>query len=229
MTNLVTQEKIQILQTDGSPHKSLVLPPEITLQEIFESKQVPAFLKTALGSPVTWQVRNETSLRKAILSPQLARQFIAALLAMNAQAVFGDQQGELADYLRRDLMHELSLMAIYVPVDVAGQVSAENHVSRTPADNPIVSVRAVLTFADGVVSQAKIACVGAFRAHAKLADPADMLIGKKLTDALIQDVSQAMKTAVNPPDNFIGSEEYRREMVVILTRRALQTCQAEAK
>jgi len=229
MTTPVTQDKIQVLQTDGSPHKSLVLPPEITLQEIYDSEQVPEFLKTALSSPVTWQVRNETSLRKAILSPQLAPQFIAALLALGTQAVFGDQQGDLADYLRRDLLHELSLMALYVPVDVAGQVSAENHVSRTPADTPIVSVRVVLTLADGVVSQAKIACTGAFKAHAKLADPADMLIGKKLTDALIDEVSQAMKTAVNPPDNFIGSEEYRREMAVVLTRRALQTCQSEVK
>lgn len=227
---VMTQNKIRVQPADGAAHKILVVPAEASLQAVYESPLTPALLRESLGSPTTWQLRNETTARKAILSPQLAPRFIAALLALGATAEFADTTLPLEQYLRRAEERSDVLTAIHIPTLVSGRVWAEKHVSRTPADEPIVSVRAVIDAPDGTVAGARLAFTGAFREHARLApQAAELLRGKSLTDETIAAAVQAASEEVSPPDNFIGSAEYRRAMVKILTRRALESCRSEVK
>ncbi len=222
------KDKIYVLPENGTSYKRLILPANISLQEIYSSAETMPLLREALGSPLTWQVRNETSVRKAVLSPQLAPRFIAALLALDAVAEFGDGDMPLENYLRRTETRIESLVALHIPTAVQGRVAAESHVSRTPADEPIVSVRAVLDIQQGVVAQARLAFTGAFRESARIAAEAGkQLSGKPLDDNTIATVAQFVSEEVSPPDDFIGSEAYRREMVKVITRRALDACKKE--
>lgn len=227
---VMTQNQMRVLPADGAAHKTLVVPADTLLQAVYESPLTPKLLRESLGSPTTWQLRNETSVRKAILSPQLAPRFIAALLALCTTAEFGDTELPLEKYLRRAEKRPEMLVALHIPTAVPGRVWAEKHVSRTPADEPIVSVRAVVDIADGTVASARLAFTGAFREHARVAEKAaELLRGKSLTDDTIAAAAQAASEEVSPPDNFIGSAEYRRELVKILTRRALESCRSEVK
>jgi carbon-monoxide dehydrogenase medium subunit len=203
---------------------ALILEAQTSLQAIYESPVTPDLLRQALGDTLTWQLRNESTVIKAILSPKLAPQFVAALLALDARVLFNQEQKLLADYLRRTQPAQEHLSAVQFPLDVPGQVWGEARVARTPADEPIVSVLAVVGLRDQTVDQARLALTGAWPENARLAESAGLLTGGLLNEERIQQVALAVAQEVIPPDDFRGSADYRREMAAVLTRRALATC-----
>ena len=50
----------------------------------------------------------------------------------------------------------------------------------------------------------------------------DILVGKKINEAEIERVAQEARALCNPTGNAYASAEYRKEMIHVLTRRALQ-------
>jgi carbon-monoxide dehydrogenase medium subunit len=207
----------------------LTLDAHTPLQVIYESPVTPDLLHQTLGDPLTWQLRNESTVIKVILSPNLAPQFVAALLALDARVFFKQKQKPLADYLRRTQPAEEHPSAVQVPLDTPGQVWGEAHVARTPADEPIVSVIAVITLRDEAVDTARLALTGAWPEHARLAASVNLLTGGPLTDERIEQVAATVAQEVVPLDDFCGSAEYRREMAAVLTRRALAMCQNKSQ
>jgi len=201
---------------------SLHLDANLSLQSIYADPKTPDILRQSLGGALTWQIRNETTVQKAILSPNLAPQFIAALLALGARAVFDTDEISLADYLRRSQPTQAPFSDLHLPAPSLRRVWGEAHISRTPADEPIIAAWAVLDLEDGVVRQAQLALTGAQRQHARLAQAADRLIGRSLGDELIQQTADAAAQEANPPHNYLGSSDYRRQMIAVLTRRALE-------
>jgi carbon-monoxide dehydrogenase medium subunit len=214
---------------DQKSQPGLTLDAHTPLQVIYEAPVTPDLLHQTLGDPLTWQLRNESTVIKVILSPKLAPQFVAALLALDARVLFNQEQKLLADYLRRTQPAQEHLSAVQVPLDAPGQVWGEAHVARTPADEPIVSVMAVVDLRGETVDTAQLVLTGAWTEHARLAASADLLTGGPLTDERIQRVAAAVAQEVAPPDDFRGSAEYRREMAAVLTRRVLATCRNKSQ
>jgi carbon-monoxide dehydrogenase medium subunit len=232
MTTQARQDAIEMVarRQDGA-ETSLTIGAHVSLQAIYETPKVPDLLQLALSRPLSWQARNENTLIQIVQSPNLAPQFVAALLAWDAQAIFGKGEGPLAGYLLRTLPHGGGLSAIRVPVDVPGRVWGESHVARTPADEPIVAAIAVVDLGDDppgelhhVVRQARLALTGAWREHARLAESASLLLANTLSDDRIRQVVAAVEHEVSPRDDFLGSADYRRSMAAVLTRRALENC-----
>jgi carbon-monoxide dehydrogenase medium subunit len=54
--------------------------------------------------------------------------------------------------------------------------------------------------------------------HAKKAE--EILRGKPITDAILQEMGEVAATECDPTDDNRGSAEYKREMVKVLVRRA---------
>jgi len=100
----------------------------------------------------------------------------------------------------------------------------EAHVARTPADEPIVAAVAVVEVDDSTVHQARVALTGAWPEPARLAQAAAQLVGGPLDEEHIRAVAEAVEEEVAPRGDFRGSEEYRRAMAGVLTRRALAEC-----
>ena len=199
------------------------------LQSIYAPPETPAILRQSLNGALTWQIRNETTAQKAILSPNLAPQFIAALLALNAEIISGADKIPLAAYLDRTQPAQAHILALQLPPMPSGFVWGEAHVSRTPADEPIVAAWAVLNLDGNTVQAARLALTGAQRQHARLAQAAERLIGHSLNDELIQQVADAAAQEANPPNDYLGGSAYRRRMVAVLTRRALEKCRNEER
>jgi CO/xanthine dehydrogenase FAD-binding subunit len=150
---------------------------------------------------------------------------VAALLALGARAAFHQEQQieHLADFLKR-AERRRRLAAVRLPLNVAGRVWGEAHVSRTPADKPIVAVIVVVDITDDVVRQARVALTGVWHEYARLANAAGLLVGSALDEDRIQVLASAVEREVKPYDDFLGSAEYRRAMAAVLTRRALESC-----
>jgi CO/xanthine dehydrogenase FAD-binding subunit len=230
MANSPPPASIRVEPLADQPSQSgLTLEAHTSLQVIYEAPVTPDSLHQTLGDPLTWQLRNESTVIKVVLSPKLAPQFVAALLALDARILFNQKQKLLADYLRRTQPAEEHLLAVQVPLNVPGQVWGEAHVARTPADEPIVSVMTVVGLRGETIDTARLALTGAWTEHARLAVSADLLTGGPLTDERIQQVAAAVTQEVTPPNDFRGSAEYRREMAAVLTRHALATCRNKSQ
>jgi len=207
---------------------SLSLGAHASLQAVYEAPASPDLLRRTLSGAISWQRRNETTVERALLAPNLAPQWIAALLAWGAQMATEEGERPLVDLLHRAETRPGKLLAVHVPVDVPGRVGGEASVRRTPADEPIVEAIAVVDLANGLVRQARLALTGVWRQHARLAQSARLLVGGSLDDDDIQQVAAAVEREVAPQGDFRGSADYRRAMAAVLTRRALEDCRKGA-
>ncbi len=192
-----------------------------SLQTVLDDPVCPSLLTRILTGPLSWQVRNETTVGRALRASRLAPQWIAALLAMGATVTVDDEEAPVEAALRREVKGDMT--ALHVPLGGDWRWG-EAHVARTPADDPIVAAVAAVRLNDDIVKEARVALSGAWPETAKLAEAPMELVGELLDEGHIQEVAAAVEQEVAPQGDYLGSEEYRRAMAGVLTRRALEAC-----
>jgi len=200
------------------------------LQSVLDSPECSPLLRQTLTGTISWQIRNEKPVRSALTSPRVAPQWVAALLASGATVTLegdaGPAEVSLEPLLQRRAKGKVSALHVRVvgglPSASGGVRWGEAHVARTPADEPIVAAVAVVE--GGVVRQARVALTGVWPEPVRLAKAPAQLIGGPLDEEHIRAVAEAVEKEVAPQGDFRGSEEYRRAMAGVLTRRALEQC-----
>jgi carbon-monoxide dehydrogenase medium subunit len=200
---------------------------DASLQSLMDRPACPPLLYETLTGVLPWQTRNETPVRRALKSPRVAPQWVAALLALGATVTLergddGPTEVILESLLRRRAEGEIS--ALHVPLGGPERRWGQAAVARTPADEPIVAAIAVLALEGDVVRQARVALTGVWPGSVRLAEAAAWWVGGPLDAERIQAVAAAVEEEVAPKGDFLGSAEYRRAMAGVLTRRALESC-----
>ena len=195
---------------------------DVPLQSVLEDSRCPPLLRRTLTGTLSWQTRNETSVRKALGMPRIAPRWVAALMALGATVTVEGEAGptEVLLSVGTRLPHPHML---HIPL-VEGMRWGEACVARTPADEPIVAAVAVVEMSDGLVRQARVALTGVWPEPVRLAEAPARLVGGPLDEEHIRAVAEAVEEKVAPTGDFRGSEEYRRAMAGVLTRRALEQC-----
>jgi len=193
---------------------------EASLQAALDSTGCPEILRRALTGVLSWQARNETSVRRALSSPRIAPQWLAALYALGATVTVQGAGGSVEMPLAE--ASASGVQALHVGAE--GLRWGEARVARTPADPPIVAAVAGVRLENGVVQQARVALNGAWPEAVRLAQAADKLAGGPLDAPRIQAVADTIEKEVKPKGDYLGSAEYRRAMAGVLTRRALEAC-----
>lgn len=118
---------------------------------------------------------------------------------------------------------------VRLPLSAAPMGASFHKVARTPADAPIVGVAARLfRGVDGACYGVCIAVGGVAPRPLRLPEAERLLEGRPPTPEAIAATARQAKATVNPPGDFRGSAEYRREMVEVLLRRALTEAAAAA-
>ena len=201
------------------------------LQSILDNPECPPLLRRTLTGPISWQTRNETSVQKALTSPRAAPQWVAALLAMGVTITVegdaGPEEMPLTVGAESPSPHILRIPPLFLPPmggDEGGWRWGESRVARTPADEPIVAVVAVVEVNGDVVRQARVVLTGVWPEPVRLAQATEQLVGRPLDEDNIRAAAEAVEKEVAPRGDFRGSEEYRRAMAGVLTRRALGQC-----
>jgi len=204
---------------------------EESLQAVLESPGCPPLLRQTLSGALTWQNRNRRMVRRAVASPRVAPQWSAALLALGATVTLEGSAGSSEVAVETLLAQRPKGEITALHVRMGGVRWGEAHVGRTPADEPIVAAVAGVEISeqDGVIGEARVALTGV--GPVRLAKAPTQLIGTPVDDraelfARIGAVAQAMEQEVTPEGDYLGSEEYRRAMAGVLTRRALEQCLA---
>lgn len=186
----------------------------------------------AFAQVATVRIRNQATIGGNLVHADPAQDPPPILLAHDAEVVVrgpaGERRIDLADLFVDVFETSIAADEIVTQIVVPRPPPSSRAVycsflPRTVDDYATVAVAVRLEFApDGVVASARIALgnAGAVPFRAQVAEAA--LAGKLPTGALLADVAALAASGSDPGDDIRGSANYKREMVRVWTRRALE-------
>jgi len=175
-----------------------------TLQALYESKDCPAALKTALKLEAPINIRNSATVAGALISSDGRSPFAASLLAMDAKMTVVSGQSSVVSVGEYLLSRPQGLVTqISIPLNVK---FAFEYVSKTPADKPMVSA-AVTQWSSG---RTRLALGGYGKAP---------ILAMDGTEAA--GIESAAKNAYHEANDEWASAEYRMDVAATLARRCL--------
>ena len=193
---------------------------------------LPTVARTCGSVPV----RNLATLGGNMANGSPAADMATPLLVLDAAVVIADARGRrklpLAEYLAGAGRSAKSLLVeIVIPDPPRGKGCrwSFQKLGRTAVDISLVNVAAGLQLdSRGRVKWARIA-LGSVAPTAMRATRAEArLTGLPLDKVLIAEIAEDAACEVRPISDVRASAEYRREMCVLLTRRALEECAAQS-
>jgi aerobic carbon-monoxide dehydrogenase medium subunit len=154
----------------------------------------------------------------------------ASLIALDAEVTLTSRKGQrrlpldefFVDYYQTALEPGELLTEIHVSPP---QRPGWSHIKFTPRsieDFATVGVAITLKANNGACEDIRIGLnsVASTIVHARKAE--EVLRGKSITDAALQEMGEVAATECDPTDDNRGSAEYKREMVKVLVRRATE-------
>jgi carbon-monoxide dehydrogenase medium subunit len=188
-------------------------------------ERCPMLAETAaeIGDP---QVRNRGTLGGSVAHADPAADYPAALLALDADVHVRSTRGarvvKVSDFFQGmftvDLAPDELIVAIrFAPVRAAAYAKLHQRASHFA----IVGVAAAITVAGGTIQSVRVGVTGAGSHAVRLAAVEEALHGKAATrEAVASAASLATLDDLN--SDIHASEEYRRAMLPVFTRRALE-------
>ena len=189
--------------------------------------QCPVVSDTAatIGDP---QVRNRGTLGGSLAHADPAADYPAMLLAVDAQIQLQSPAGTRAvaaqdffqDLFTVDLGTDEIITAVrFAPVRAAAYAKLYQRASRFA----IVGVAAALEVADGVIGSARIGLTGALSSAVRLPYVEEALVGQAPTAETASNAAKGAGTSLSDVNGDLhASEEYRRAMVSVFTKRAIE-------
>ena len=97
------------------------------------------------------------------------------------------------------------------------------YISRSSEDRPCVGIAAVLeTEPDGSCKDLRLVAGAVSEIPQEIESAEAMARGKHLTDSLIEEIAEAYADAIDPLSDLRGSAWYRKQIIRVMARRALQ-------
>jgi probable selenate reductase FAD-binding subunit len=174
-----------------------------------EEEDLANFLQRAIHRAGPNTYRNAATLGGTIASRLPDSELLAALLVLEATIHLANGESmSLVDYLTDEERPSTLITTVTIPW-AAGQGRSE-HVARTPADYPIVSI----TLWQPAEGSARLAATGLRERPFRLFE----------AEACLDDIAAAAaaKAANRHPGDFRGDAAYRAEMAAVLMRRVLK-------
>jgi carbon-monoxide dehydrogenase medium subunit len=186
-----------------------------------------------VGSP---QIRNRGTIAGNLVTASPANDTIPPMVALGARVTLASRRGQrtlpLADFhtgVRRTVMADDEML-----VDVAFPALAANQrgtflklgLRRAQAIS-VVNVAVLVELDDSqrpgsAIRRASIALGSVAPTIVRAQEAEEFLVGRQLDEPIIQQASQLAVRAARPIDDIRGTADYRRQMVQVLTARALR-------
>ncbi len=175
-------------------------------------------------------VRNMATVGGNLAHGDPANDHPATMVALGASVVATGSGGErvipVAEFFDGPLSTVLAqgeiLTGIRVPRPPAGSGNAYLKLERKVGDYATAGVAVAITMSGGVCQQAGIGLTNAGLTPVKAGSAETFLAGKQLDDDTIREASRLAAAEAQPMADLRGSEEYKRDMVRVLTGRALR-------
>lgn len=207
---------------------AIVIGATTTLADLVESPILRAYangtLALAAKKTTTSVLRNQSTIAGTLLSEPNGV-LAVALLALDARVSVLRKQVQtvsFADFL--SMREHLLMMALLTEVSfpMSNPRAALQTVARTPSDKAIVSACAAAQRDNGILKDVRIAVGGEGEIAVRARDMEKALEGQAATGELVARAAALASAGLTPVGDFRGSVEYRKEMAVVLTRRAVE-------
>lgn len=195
---------LQALGLDGIERNGdrLTVGAMVRIQTLAENSQVPELVRNLAHREGPNTFRNQGTIGGVVAGADPESELLAALLVFETEVEIrsagGARRLALPDFLAEKSAALNGGLITAVSFAVTGRGAAER-AARTPADSPIVA-------AVGRLDQQQV----------RLA-----LCGVASTPIVVSPDVDQLKNHLNPPGNFRGSSEYRRQIAVVLARRVV--------
>ena len=239
--HVVSISKIADLKGLDSSNGTIKIGACLTASEIAQSeilqRSFSALCKGAgsLGSPL---IRNLATIAGNLVSARPAADFPPSLLAYNAKVALRKSSGErvvpLADFFKgpgqtvMDPDELLTQIILEKPPAGSGAGYFKLGVRKT-LEISLTNAAAYLALdADGSIKTARIFLGSVAPTPLRAPSAEKVLIGEKPDEALFERAGEAAAEDSKPIDDFRASADYKRAMVAVLTKRALNAAFQEA-
>ena len=192
-------------------------------------KHYPALWQAAstLGSP---QIRNAATIVGNILRASPSGDCCCAMLALGGSVVLRSAAGERAveiddffqGYQQIDRRDDEIAVELRLPPAVAGRQSAFMRLTRMEMDLSKVSTAVAMEVKNKKCTNVRIAMGAVAPTPVRLEEVEQLLEGKAIDAALLDDVAALVPSLIKPIDDVRSTADYRREVGGVLVKRALQ-------
>jgi aerobic carbon-monoxide dehydrogenase medium subunit len=180
-------------------------------------------LAQAFGKVGNVRVRNA-----ATVGGNLSEADYALRARVKARSAHGEREIPLTDFFKgfyeTVLARDEVLTELIVP-DQAPDSRATylKYVSRSSEDRPCVGMAVVLdNEADGRCKDLRLVAGAVSEIPQEIAAAETMARGKRLSDSLIEEIAELYSTGIEPLSDLRGSAWYRKKLIRVMARRAMQ-------
>jgi carbon-monoxide dehydrogenase medium subunit len=181
-------------------------------------------------------VRNRATVGGNIAHADPANDHPAVMLAYNAQVVARGPKGErvipvddlFVGLFETSLTHDELLTEIRIPKPQAGSGGAYLKIERKVGDYAVAAVAVQLTIAGGRCSAARVALTNVSAVPMRSQGAEQALIGQELNADVLEAAGRAAAAECDPSGDLRGTAEYKRDLVRVLTKRAVRTAAERA-
>ena len=185
----------------------------------------------------TVRIRNQATVGGGLAHADPAQDPPAALIVLDARVHLVSRGGEreiavaalFRDYYETVLRPGEVITEVIVPVPPPGARGVYlKFLPRTEDDYATVAVAALAEVEGRVCRRLRVALVAAGPTPVRALAVEQALEGQTVTAEAIRAAAALVAAAVDPLEDFRGSPEYKREMAVVFTRRALEQVLGQA-
>ncbi len=184
------------------------------------------------------QVRNMGTIGGSIAHADPAADYPAALAALDAEVVLRSKGGErvvkISDFIQGPYITDMKpselLVEVRVPALTGAFGTSYQKLYFRAGDFAIVGVAALVELGeDGSFRKVRVGLTGVGEGPVRARGVEEELEGREASEEAVAKAAERAREGLNPPSDIRASSEYRLEMSVVLTRRALLQALARAK
>ncbi|HLQ31531.1 MAG TPA: xanthine dehydrogenase family protein subunit M [Chloroflexota bacterium] len=204
-------------------HQELVTSPEV--------RQSLPLLAETYRQVATVRVRNFATVGGGLVHGDPNQDPQVSLLALNAEVSLRSKDGTrslplsdfMRDYYETAIRPDELLTDMLVPLLPSGAGTAYlKFLPRTADDYATVSAAAVVVLKDGAMSDVRLAFGSAAPTAKRCPEAERMLTGQKPSPDLLRSAADTAKELADPVSDGRGSAAYKKDMVPVFVRRALE-------
>lgn len=194
-------------------------------------REVVPLLAETYARVATVRIRNMATVGGGLAHADPAQDPPAALIALGASVRAVSSGGARTipveelffDYYESALEPGEIIESVTVPRPAPGARSVYlKFLPRTEDDYATVAVAAVGEVDDGTCASVRVALIAAGPTPVRATEVESALTGQPVSAESIRLAAETVRDQVDPLDDFRGSADYKREMAVVFTRRALE-------
>lgn len=183
------------------------------------------------------QTRNRGTVGGSVVHADPTAELPLSLLALDGRAVIQSagetREVELREffvtYLTTDIMPGELLTEVKIPLEGLPKGYSFQEYSRRHGDFALVAAACVIDAdAEGRITAARLALGGVDAVPLLAEEAADLLIGEKLTDSLLEEAGILASAHVDPEGDLHASREYRLHLARVFAKKAMKAAYLRA-